>query len=417
MAIKRKYFVLTVLLTVIIVIIIFGTSRLSGSKNEKVYVVKKGRFEAVLDCKGEINGSKATEIKAPKVLGDRDLRIWGLQITDLVQDGKSVKKGDFIMQLDVSTISSGNREERQKMEKEQADLNNARIDSTVKLNEMREEIKNALLDLEYNKIDLEQSVFESEAYQRKAQMTYQKALNNIAKKRRDYQLEQNKLKTRVQRAEENVEISKVKLDKFRQAMRAARITAPEDGIVIIGKNWDGKKFSKDDRVSTHMYAPPYATLPDMSEVISETFVKEIDIAKINIGDTVRVTFDAVEELVIMGKIKYIARVGEDHKSYDMKVFKVLIEMERSDERLKPAMTSNNEILLSSSENALFAPLNAVYKSNGTDYVYVSVKGEVSKRTIKTGLENEEFIEIISGLEEGEKILLTPPEEMEIAMNE
>lgn len=417
MAAKRKYIIIGGNILIAVIASAFLLITRTTQKQSKYYEVKKGKFEAVLTCKGEINGLVATVIRAPKVLGDRDLQLWQMKILDLAQDGKNVKKGEFIIQLDVSRVMSGMREEQQQLEIEMADLNNAKIDSTVTLTNMREEIKNAMLDLEYNKIDLEQSVFESEAYQRKAQMTYQKAENSIEKKQRDYQLEQNKLKTRVGRAADRVERRQGRIAKFEQAMMAARITAPEDGIVIFGKSWDGKKYSKDDDVSTYEFAPPIATLPDMSKVISEIYVKEIDIAKIKVGDSVRVSFDALEGTVIKGSIKTIARVGESHKDFDMKVFKVVIHLDKTDEGLKPAMNSNNDIILAQSDNVISIPINSVFKENGTKYVYLSEKDSIRKQEIKTGFENEEFILVEEGLKEGDIVVLEPPlEKVEMAEN-
>lgn len=390
--------------------LIFTT--LSLEKSHKIFEVKKGKFEATLSCKGEISGLKATEIRAPKILGDRDLRLWSMKILDMTQDGKNVKKGEFLIQLDASQVMAGMREEQQSLEKEMADLNNAKIDSTVTLTQMREEIQNALLDLEYNKIDLEQSVFESEAYQRKAQMTYQKAENSISKKKRDYQMEQIKLKMRVARASDRVNRINERIAKFQEAMVAARITATEDGIVIFGKSWDGKKYSKDDNISTYEFAPPIATLPDMTSVISEIYVKEIDIAKINIGDSVRVSFDALNETVINGTIKNIALMGEDHKDFDMKVFKVIIHLNHSNDGLKPAMSSNNEIILANFEDTISVPVNAVLTQNGTKYVYLKTKDGLQKQVIKTGLENDEFILVEEGLKEGDLVVTEPPVDTE-----
>lgn len=408
MANKKKYIIIAAVALCLIIVAAGITTTLSSVESEKFYVVKKGKFEATLSCKGEINGSVSTPIKVPKIIGDRDLRLYRLKILNLAQDGKYVKKGDFIMQLDASTIMSGMRTERQELEREEADLKNAKIDSTVKLTEMREGIINAKLDLEYNKIDLEQSIYESAAYQRKAQMTYQKAENNIAKKQRDYLLEQNKLKMRVGRSARELERSQKKIEKFNKAMRAARITAPEDGIVIFGKSWEGKKFSKDDMISTYFFAPPIATLPDMAKVISETYVKEIDISKIQVGDEVRVTFDALEDVEIPAKIKTIARVGEDHKDFDMKVFKIVIDLDRTHDGLKPAMSSNNNIVLANEEDALFVPLKAVFNENGSSYVFIKTGTNSKKQVIETGLENDEFVLIKSGVNEGDKILLTLP---------
>lgn len=406
MAVKRKHIIITAAAICVIAIAAFAGS-LTTSKSEKIYVVEKGPFEATLTCKGEINGLVSTPIPVPEILGDRELRLWELKILDLAQDGKYVKKGDFIMQLDANQIMSGMRQEQQTLETAQADLNNAKIDSTVQLNGLREDIKNAMLDLEYNKIDLEQSIYESAAYQRKAQMTYKKAENTIAKKQRDYQLEQNKLKMRVSRYEERVKRSQDKIAKFQQAMQAARITAPEDGIVIFGESWDGTKYSKDGDISTWSNGPPIATLPDMSEVISEIYVKEIDISKIKVNDKVRVTFDALEGVVVNGKITSIARVGEDHKDFDMKVFKVIIHLDESNDGLKPAMSSNNEIILAQKEEALFVPLKAVIRANGEDFVYLLKHNEKEKTPVITSFENDEFVLIESGIQEGDQVILNP----------
>ena len=406
MAVKRKHIIITAAAICVIAIAAFAGS-LTTSKSEKIYVVEKGPFEATLTCKGEINGLVSTPIPVPEILGDRELRLWELKILDLAQDGKYVKKGDFIMQLDANQIMSGMRQEQQTLETAQADLNNAKIDSTVQLNGLREDIKNAMLDLEYNKIDLEQSIYESAAYQRKAQMTYKKAENTIAKKQRDYQLEQNKLKMRVSRYEERVKRSQDKIAKFQQAMQAARITAPEDGIVIFGESWDGTKYSKDGDISTWSNGPPIATLPDMSEVISEIYVKEIDISKIKVNDKVRVTFDALEGVVVNGKITSIARVGEDHKDFDMKVFKVIIHLDESNDGLKPAMSSNNEIILAQKEDALFVPLKAVISANGKDFVYLLKHNEKEKTPVITSFENDEFVLIESGIQEGDQVILNP----------
>ncbi len=415
---KRKYWVA---IAAFVTVSLAGTALYFSSHGDNAsdfYVVKRGKFESVLSCKGEISGLKATEIKAPPIICDRELELWYLNIIELTQDGKSVKKGDFIMQLDVNKIVAGMRQEQQNLEKEIADLNNAKIDSAVTLTNMREEIKNALLDLEYNKIDLEQSKYESEAYQRKTQMAYQKAENNISKKRRDYLLEQNKLKVRVSRSAYWVERRQKKIAKFQEAMNAARITAPEDGIVIFGKSWDGKKYSKDDEVPMYEFAPPLATLPDMSKVISEIYVKEIDIAKIKPGDSVRVTFDALENVMIMGSIKSIARIGENHKDFDMKAFKVIIYLDKTDEGLKPAMSSNNEIILAKRENAVSIPVKAVFNDHESRFVYLKTENGAIRQTIKTGPENEEFVLVEDGLKEGDIVLLEPPvEAQKLAVNQ
>jgi predicted transcriptional regulator len=129
-----------------------------------------------------------------------------------------------------------------------------------------------------------------------------------------------------------------------------------------------------------------------------------------VGDSVRVTFDALAGVMIKGSIKTIARVGESHKDFDMKVFKVIIQLDNTHEGLKPAMNSNNDIVLAKLENVISIPLISVFKENGTKYVYLKTPEGSMKQEIKTGLENEEFVLVEEGLKEGDKVLLEIPEE-------
>jgi len=126
-----------------------------------------------------------------------------------------------------------------------------------------------------------------------------------------------------------------------------------------------------------------------------------------VNDKVRVTFDALEGVVVNGKITSIARVGEDHKDFDMKVFKVIIHLDESNDGLKPAMSSNNEIILAQKEEALFVPLKAVISANGEDFVYLLKHNEKEKAPVITSFENDEFVLIESGLQEGDQVILNP----------
>ncbi|KOH43856.1 efflux RND transporter periplasmic adaptor subunit [Sunxiuqinia dokdonensis] len=375
----------------------------------KTYVVKRGKLDAVIESVGEVKGEKATEINLPLVIRDRDLRVYQIKIVDMVEEGKIVKKGDYIAQLDQTEISNRLRDRMQEKEKRDADLKNARIDSTVRLTQLRQEIANAVLDLEYNKIDLEQSQYESEAYQRKTQMAYQKAEIQVEKKRRDYLLEQNRWKMRVLRDERRLEWLDDLIARYEEAIAATRITTPEDGIVMFGKNWNGSKYSKDDEIS--IWRPLIATLPDMSSVISETYVKEIDISKLSKGDSVNITIEALPNKSYSGEVNYIAAIGEDHPGFEMKVFKVIVRFHDSDDALKPGMTCINHIVFDHYRDHPLIPVDAVYRDSIQSIVYLKSGGEVIKQPVELGAENKGMTVVLDGLQEGDRILMNPPEDM------
>ncbi|MBL7971833.1 MAG: efflux RND transporter periplasmic adaptor subunit [Prolixibacteraceae bacterium] len=376
--------------------------------NEKLHKIRKGNLEVVVNCKGEVRGEKFTEINLPEVICDEELRIFQFKIADVVLEGKAVKKGDYIAKLDDSQIVTNMRNNMQEKEKEDADLRNVVLDSTVTLSQRREAINNARLDLEYLKIDLEQSKYESEAYQRKTRMNYQKAEMEIEKIRRNYLLERNRLKLQVSRYQERVARYQDKIEKYQAALAATTITSPEDGIVMFAKDWAGKTYGKDSQIN--IWRPAIATLPDMSVAVSEVFVREIDISKIELDDSVRITIDALPERLFWGKVIKIANIGEDHKDFDMKVFRVVVRFDQSDKEMKPGMNANNDIIIASYQGKLLVPLKGIFTKNGKQLVYLKNGSKVTEQPIEVIAENEQFGVVEEAVKEGDVVLLYQPDE-------
>lgn len=375
---------------------------------DKTYKVKKGKFESLINCKGEVKGEKYTEINLPIELCDQELRVYQFKIADVILEGKAVKKGDYIAKIDESQWMNQMRNQMLDKEKTDADLRNTVLDSTVNLSNRRQNIKNAILDLEYQKIDLEQSKYESEAYQRKTQMSYKQAEMQVDKLKRDYLLEKNRLKIQVGRFQTYVNRLQSQIERYQKAIAATTIRTPEDGIVMFAKDYNGKPYGKDTEMN--IFRPLIATLPDMSTVITETYVKEIDIAKIQLNDSVRITIDALPDKVFLGHVIKIATIGEDHKDFDMKAFKVVIRFEESHKELKPGMSSNNDIIISSLKDQLLIPVAAVFAKEGKKIVYVKRDGDVQELPIVPTGENEQFVAVEKDIQEGDIVLLYQPEE-------
>jgi multidrug efflux pump subunit AcrA (membrane-fusion protein) len=412
--IKQRKYLIPITAMIVIGIALFIIFRVSPAAG-KFYKIKRGNLEVVVSSKGEINGEKFTEINLPEVLCNQELRVYQLKITDVIPEGKEVKKGDYIAKLDEGMYANMMQDVVKQKEVMDADLRNALIDSAVSLNARREDINNAKLDLDYLKIDLEQSKFESEAYQRKTQMQYQKGEIRIEKLKRDYQLERNRLKMRVGRFNDYVENYQRRIDKYKEAMAATTIKAPEDGILMFAKDYTGKSFGKDSEID--IWRPLLATLPDMSVAVTETYIKEIDISKIHLNDSVRITIDALPDKVFWGKVVKIATIGEDHKDFDMKAFKIVIRFEKSDPDMKPGMSCNNEIIIESYTDKLVVPLKAIFTKNGKKIVYLKGGGEISEKEIVTVAENEEFAVVENSIQEGDVVLLYQPEEFKAVKEE
>ena len=403
---KNKYLIPIAVCAVIAIGVIIAVQVKPASG--KFYKIKKGDLEVVVNCKGEIKGEKFTEINLPDAVCNEDLRVYQLRITDCILEGKEVKKGDYIAKLDEGQFANMMQDIVKQKEVMDADMRNVLIDSTVSLNGRREDINNAKLDLEYLKIDLDQSKYESESYQRRTKMQYEKGEMGIEKLRRDYQLEKNRMKIRVGRFKTRVAEFQSRIDKYQEALAATTIKAPQDGILMFAKDYNGKSYGKDTEIN--IWRPLIATLPDMSVAITETYIREIDIAKVQLNDSVRITIEALPDKIFWGKVIKIATIGEDHPDFDMKAFKVIIRFERSDKDMKPGMSANNDIIISSYKDKLLVPLKAIFSKNGKKIVYLKNGRNISEQEITSIAENEEFVVVENTLKEGDVVLLYQPEE-------
>ncbi len=408
---KRIYLISGAAIAVI-GILIFLTFKLKPD-TEKSHKIKRGNLEVLVNCKGEVKGEKYTEINLPEVICDEELHIYQFKIADAISEGKAIKKGDYIAKLDDSQIQTNMREIMQEKERMDADLRNVILDSTVNLSQRREAINNARLDLEYLKIDLEQSKYESEAYQRKTQMSYQKAEIEVDKIRRNYLLDRNRLKLQVTRFQDRVDNRQKRIERYQAALAATTLTTPEDGIVMFAKDWSGKAYGKDSQIN--IWRPLIATLPDMSVAITETFIREIDISKIELGDSVRISIDALPDKSFLGKVVKIANIGEDHNDFDMKVFRVVIRFERSDKDMKPGMNANSDIIVASYRNQLLVPRKAIFAKKGKPVIYLKKGGNITELEIQVVAENDQFSVVKNDIQEGDVVLLYQPEEYKVTL--
>ncbi|MGC9353241.1 MAG: efflux RND transporter periplasmic adaptor subunit [Mariniphaga sp.] len=408
MKLKRKY--LPGIIAAGALIVVAAAITFSTGTGGNLHKVKSGPFELFLEVKGEIQGKNAIVISLPDELKHNDLRIYQLKIKDMVEEGTAVKAGDWVATLDAAQITQQMQNNQQDLDKQRAELNDAKIDSSIQLTQLREELGEFKYDLEYKKLELEQSQYESPAYQRKKKMEYDQTVREMEKKRRDYKLKQLELKMKTNRIEDRYDYHYKRDSLLKRAMGAARVTAPKDGMVMYAKLWNGRKLRVGDDISIWM--PTIATLPDLSQPVSEAYIPEIDITKIALGDSVEISIDALPGDKFKGVVSNIANVGQELSGFDMKVFKIMIDLEVEGKPIKPAMTSNNKIILAKLPDVVKIPRNCLFRQNEDSFVYLNDGGKTWKKSVIPGFENEEEVVIESGLSPGDLILTAQPEEIE-----
>ncbi|MEK7212554.1 MAG: efflux RND transporter periplasmic adaptor subunit [Patescibacteria group bacterium] len=153
---------------------------------------------------------------------------------------------------------------------------------------------------------------------------------------------------------------------------------------------------------------PIVTVISKSNLQVEANIPEADIAKIEVGNQANITLDAYgEDVIFRGKVSSIEPA--ETMVEGVATYKIKIQFDESDPRVKSGMTANVDIIADARDNVLFLPQRSVFTRNGSKLVmlYISA-GKSEEREIKTGLRGSDGnIEIISGLNQGDMILRSP----------
>ena len=181
----------------------------------------------------------------------------------------------------------------------------------------------------------------------------------------------------------------------------ATITASIEGVIASVSTEEG------ETVAAGMQAPTFVTIIDLQRLQVDAYVDEVDIGKVKVGQHAVFTVDAFPAMDFEGKVSAIypkAVIQDNVVNYD-----VVVDIQTPYHGLlRPEMTASVTIFLEKREGVLAVPAQAVQRERGKNVVYVLADGVAEPREIKVGWRDGQWIEVASGLEEGETVLLEAP---------
>ena len=355
---KKKWIYGIAILVVIVAVIIYS-SRSEDSVVEITTTVKAGQFDVVVSTTGELQALNSTEVRGPADL--REVRVHNVKIMDLVPEGTIVETGDYVGSLDRTEVQDRLNNQADELEEDNANLAQAKLDTTISLLDYRNGIKDRRFAVEESQIIMEQSQYEPPATIRQAEMNLDKAERALEQALANYELKKAEANNKIRRAERRLDEEYKERSKLMAILEQFDIYAPHPGMVIYKKEWGGAKRKVGSSINP--WDPVVATLPDLTQMISKTYINEIDISKIETGQVVALGVDAFPEREYTGLVIDVANVGEQLPNSDAKVFEVVIQLNETDTTLRPAMTTVNQVLTNSYSDVLFIPLEAVHSTD------------------------------------------------------
>jgi HlyD family secretion protein len=378
-------------LVVALVLVAFkrGGSRIDPSKIAKV---ERGDLAKSVVATGKIQPISKVAVKS---------KASGIVKQLLVDYGQTVKRGQLLAELDKEEILAQVNQQRASLQAAEAAARAAEA------------------DLEHAKVDAEgpDVPLLKRAYERAQQMAKDGVVSTsqLDDAQKNYELALNKQQlgkasvstnfAKLKQAQAQVAQSRALLEQREQEYRNSTIVSPIDGMVL------SRDVEVGDAVSSILVLGSSATLVmnlgDTREVYVQGKVDESDIGKVYIGQPARIKVESYKDRTFSGKVTKISPMGVEKDN--VTTFEVRVSIDNSKGELKALMTANAEIILEEHKGVLMVPEGSlIYDKDRNASVEVpdpSAKDGKRKMAVKVGISNGAKTELLSGLKDGQQVVL------------
>jgi len=393
---RRKLIIWGSIVAVIVLLIaggVFAATR-GGTKIDpsKLAKVEKGDLAKSVVATGKVTPITKVEVKS---------KASGIVKKLLVDYGDRVKKGQLLAQLDKIEIEAQVEQSKAALEAAEANLKSSQADSErAKVDAEGPDVP--LLKRAYDRaVSMAKDGVVSTSALEDAQKNYEMALNkqNVSK------AQVTVLKAKIAQSQAQVAQDEANLKQLDEQLSYTDIISPIDGIVL------SRDVQMGDAVSSILVLGSSATLVmtlgDTSEVYVKGKVDESDIGKVYLGQRARIKVESFKDKTFDGKVTKISPMGVEKDN--VTTFEVRVSIQNPGGELKAEMTANAEIILEEHKNVLQIPEGAILydKDKKASVEIPNPKGKDGKDKIAVniGISNGAKTEVLSGLKEGDQVVL------------
>ncbi len=214
-------------------------------------------------------------------------------------------------------------------------------------------------------------------------------------------------KTEHDLARNNLEKAEKVLGIIEEQLTKTKILAPFDCTVLTRPVSIGQAVSGSGGFNS---GTEVMTIANLNDMIISAHINQADVTRLKVKQKVDIEIDSVPGLKMTGVIERIA--PQATVKSNLKGFDARIKISNIDPRVRPGMTANLSIPVTSEKNVLAMPIAAVFTENGGRFAYVKKDDTFERRSIQIGASDLNFVEVTDGLSAGEVVSLEPPDEFE-----
>lgn len=370
----------------------FYLSRRERGLEVETATVSQSDIRIIVSASGKVRSANQADIFA-KTSGT----VWGLPVVD----GQQVSQGDLLLQLDATAAQATNASKELALEtarQKKKDLEDSAYTSADL--QAAEALVNEkyfawlMAEEDYNEDKTDESKKETRDTAYTLYLQAEEALEDL---RRSNPSDQDWVKVDAEIASARKALLDAKL-----TLSHTTVTAPQDGTLLYYDGGSGKL----DTTSVVTSGQKLFIIADLEDIQFEAEVDEADIGKIEVGQKVRLDLDAYPGREFSGAVSEIERIVS-LDSAGNKVVKVKIRIQAADEPgFKLGLSGDADIIIEEKKGVLTVPLEAVSGEGGKDYVSVWDGKKALRRPVELGLESDDVVEVLSGLQTGEDVVIS-----------
>ena len=396
---------MTASLSKFVVIISITVSLISCSESKlslPTYEVKLRDFDVIVPAFGELESEQAQPITAP---GRQSMTIsW------LAEENSFVKKGDVVARFDPDKLIKDSREQElemfllaQDIAKSQAQQLQQLSDIDAEQQMVNEEFqftdKFAIDDVQlYSKLEILDTLQNRDFLNAKDDFLEWK--EGSIDRQTDSAID---VLTIRQKGHKN------KYQQHQDALNQLEIIAPYDGLLVYEKDWRGEKPSVGQTVFP---GAKLAKLPNLDKLQAKLFVLANEAIDLDENQRVEIQLAASPDNRITGKVKTVSGFPRSiERQNPIKYYELSASIDKeANVQLQPGKKITANIIVQAPEKKLTVPVQAIHHLQGENFVYLFKNGSFEKKVVETGEKNLYFVVITAGLNEGDTISLSIPEQ-------
>ncbi len=285
-------------------------------------------------------------------------------------------------------------------------------------------LENELVNLEKIQLAAQTAETELELFRKyvfpktaeEALSSYEESLERLKRTKRAAKARMAQAEARFRTAERRYQLELKEKEDLEYQLEGCVIRAEVPGLVAYGGSetnyYKSRYYDAIAEGAEVRFGQPIITIPNMSKMAVSVNVHESYIKKVAIGQPARINLDAEPGITLEGSVAELAVLPDSANlryNPNLKVYPASIHISGNNEWLKPGMSAKVEIIIEEIPETLYVPVQAIFVEDDQHYCYVARGSRAEKRLVDTGQFNDEFIQIIDGLKEGDNVFLSTPE--------